>query len=97
METNPILIEIPLDEYKELLIIKGRYEELKDSSKGNCSGPCHPTQLPTVRPTITWATYNDDEDKKKAENPYKVTLKDTLGNTYATLSSTWRDDKRKKR
>ena len=29
----PITIEIPLDEYKELLIIKGRYEELKSQKE----------------------------------------------------------------
>lgn len=27
--TTPLTIEIPFEEYKELLIIKGRYEELK--------------------------------------------------------------------
>ena len=28
----PITIEIPFEEYKELLIIKGKYEELKSQS-----------------------------------------------------------------
>lgn len=27
--TSPLTIEIPFEEYKELLIIKGKYEELK--------------------------------------------------------------------
>ena len=30
VEDETIKVLIPLDEYKELLIIKGRYEELKD-------------------------------------------------------------------
>ena len=29
VEQTPLTIEIPFEEYKELLIIKGRYEELK--------------------------------------------------------------------
>ena len=29
----PITIEIPFEEYKELLIIKGRYEELKSQKE----------------------------------------------------------------
>ena len=32
-EKNLITIEIPLDEYKELLIIKGKYEELKSQKE----------------------------------------------------------------
>ena len=34
------LIAIPIEEYKELLMIKGKYEELKSQSKcnGNCGG-----------------------------------------------------------
>ena len=32
-EKNLIIIEIPLDEYKELLIIKGKYEELKSQKE----------------------------------------------------------------
>lgn len=29
VKQTPLTIEIPFEEYKELLIIKGRYEELK--------------------------------------------------------------------
>lgn len=94
MDTNTIMIEIPLEEYKELLIIKGKYEELKESSKPHCAGPCKPNIWPTT-PTITWTTYGDDKNTK--EEDYKVTLKNNMDNTYATVSSTYREDKRKKR
>ena len=43
IKKNPLTIEIPLEEYKELLIIKGKYEELKSMSVY----PWNPT-------TITW-------------------------------------------
>ena len=46
------LIEITFNEYKELLIIKGRYEELKSLYKPSCPGPCYPTQT-SYPPTIT--------------------------------------------
>ena len=95
MDKNTIMIEVPLEEYKELLIIKGKYEELKESSKPHCAGPCKPNIWPTT-PTFTWTTY-DDDSKKRPEEEYQVTLKNNIDNTYATVSSTYREDKRKKR
>lgn len=95
MDKNTIMIEVPLEEYKELLIIKGKYEELKESSKPHCTGPCKPNIWPTI-PTFTWTTY-DDDSKKRPEEDYKVTLKNNTDNTYATVSSTYREDKRRKR
>ena len=50
-------ITIPLEEYKELLIIKGKYEELK-------------SQYPCYKPTITFTGGNGDYG---LEEPYKVT------------------------
>lgn len=59
---TPITIEIPFEEYKELLIIKGRYEELKSQQ----------TTPWTVRPsTITYTNTRDQE--KDLTPPYKVT------------------------
>lgn len=95
------LIEIPFNEYKELLIIKGRYEELKSLYKPSCPGPCYPTTTPTpYPPTITWTTYTDD-DKKTPEEEYRVTLKNNSNDTYTTISESGinikQEDKRKKR
>ena len=56
-------ITISLEEYKELLIIKGKYEELK-------------SQHPSYNPTITWTHYEDDNNGTGGsglEYPYKVT------------------------
>lgn len=91
------LIEITFNEYKELLIIKGRYEELKSLYKPSCPGLCYPTQTP-YPPTITWTTYTDD-DKKLPEEEYRVTLKNNSNDTYTTISgiNTKQEDKRKKR
>lgn len=50
-------ITIPLEEYKELLIIKGKYEELK-------------SQYPCYNPTITFTGENSNYGIKE---PYKVT------------------------
>ena len=50
-------ITIPLEEYKDLLIIKGKYEELK-------------SQYPYHKPTITFTGGNGDYGLEK---PYKVT------------------------
>ena len=59
---KPIIIEIPFEEYKELLIIKGRYEELKSQQN-----------IPwTVNPRGTTITYTSEQDKKLTP-PYKVT------------------------
>lgn len=52
-------ITIPLEEYKELLIIKGKYEELKNNQKIT---PAYPS-FPGVRQAdITWdfKTYSDE-------------------------------------
>ena len=61
---KPIVIEIPFEEYKELLIIKGRYEELKSQQN-----------IPwTVKPNGTTITYtNTREQDKELTPPYKVT------------------------
>lgn len=50
-------ITITLEEYKELLIIKGKYEELK-SREGSW-----------IKPTITWIEY----DKSNIDSNPKVT------------------------
>lgn len=52
-------ITISLEEYKELLIIKGKYEELK-SQQGHIPG----------NPTITYTSENGNTG---LEYPYKVT------------------------
>lgn len=57
-------ITISLEEYKELLIIKGRYEELKD--KNNI------TWTPPSKTTITY-TGPDGKQISMPESPYKVT------------------------
>lgn len=52
-------ITITLEEYKELLIIKGKYEELKNNQP-----------IPYNYPgNITWT----DENGKKITYPYKIT------------------------
>ena len=58
-------IEIPLEEYKELLIIKGKYEELKSLQI---------TPI-TVNPLNTKITYRDAEGKEISHlsYPYEVT------------------------
>ena len=58
-------IEIPLEEYKELLMIKGKYEELKNLQV---------TPL-TINPLNTKITYRDAEGKEisNPSYPYEVT------------------------
>ena len=51
-------IVITLEEYKELLIIKGKYEELKS------------LYTPTFNTKITYRNFEDDKELKP---PYKVT------------------------
>lgn len=51
-------IEIPFEEYKELLIIKGKYEELKSQYK-----PIYPSGIRCV----------GEEYQSKPISPYKVT------------------------
>ena len=60
----PLTIEIPFEEYKELLIIKGRYEELKSQQN-----------IPwTVNPRGTTITYKSTKEQdKELTPPYKVT------------------------
>ena len=57
-------VVISLEEYKELLTIKGRYEELKSQQT-----------IPwTVRPSGTTITYiNTKEQDRESTPPYKVT------------------------
>lgn len=58
-------IEIPFEEYKELLIIKGRYEELKSQQN---------IPWTVVNPRGTTITYtNTKEQDKELTPPYKVT------------------------
>lgn len=59
-----LMIEIPFEEYKELLIIKGKYEELKSQQN-----------IPwTIRPNGTIITYTNTKEQDKDLNPlYKVT------------------------
>ena len=54
-------ITISMEEYKELLIIKGKYEELKSQQK------------PIIwnTPTLTRTTYGSGESIP--ESPYKIT------------------------
>lgn len=49
---NHKMITIPLEEYKELLVIKGKYEELKYRGTGLTWYP----YIPNI-PTITWDNY----------------------------------------
>ena len=60
VKQTPLTIEIPFEEYKELLIIKGRYEELK--SQQNIPWTVNPRGI-----TIT------KEQDKELTPPYKVT------------------------
>lgn len=57
-------VSIPLEEYKELLIIKGRYEELKNK-----------TNITWTPPSKTTITYTGPDGKKVSmpTAPYKVT------------------------
>lgn len=60
VKQTPLTIEIPFEEYKELLIIKGRYEELKSQQN-----------IPwTVKPNGTIITREQD---KELTPSYKVT------------------------
>ena len=56
-----VLISIPLEEYKELLIIKGKYEELKSQY--------------WIKPleTLPRISYLTEENEKDLTPPYKVT------------------------
>ena len=64
IKQTSLTIEIPFEEYKELLIIKGRYEELKSQQS-----------IPwIVNPRGTTITYKNTKEKdKELTPPYKVT------------------------
>lgn len=64
VKQTPLTIEILFEEYKELLIIKGRYEELKSQQI-----------IPwIVNPKDTTITYtNTKRQDKELTPPYKVT------------------------
>ena len=65
IKQTSLTIEIPFEEYKELLIIKGRYEELK--SQQNIPWTIN-------NPRGTTITYKDiKEQNKELTSPYKVT------------------------
>lgn len=63
-DTKDLIIGIPIEEYKELLIIKGKYKELKSQQN-----------IPwTVNPRGTIITYTDKDGKKTTLTPpYEVT------------------------
>jgi len=58
------VITISMEEYKELLIIKGKYEELKSNQ----------TLKIWNEPTLTRTIYGSGE--QITESPYKITCKD---------------------
>ena len=69
---QPVMIEIPFEEYKELLTIKGKYEELKSNQLIQYVPLTSPTP-PLTMPTII---YTDDKHTKNNPDvypPYKIT------------------------
>lgn len=79
MDKNTIMIEVPLEEYKELLIIKGKYEELKLHSHCKCHDWTYPRFTWNTDGGCTIHTYGADGKEKAPElSPY----------TYSTISST---------
>ena len=62
-------IEISLEEYKELLEIKGKYEELKQHPeiKYIYVHEPYPTKIIDTTPKITWTTYTE-ENKQYESN-----------------------------
>ncbi len=69
METVKETITISMEEYKELLIIKGKYEELKLLYQ------------PYPKTTITYRDFNNE---KELTPPYKVTCQDGSFHGHAT-------------
>ena len=63
-ETEGVIIGIPIEEYKELLMIKGKYEELKSQQN-----------IPwTVNPRGTKITYTGPDGRRTdLTPPYEVT------------------------
>jgi len=69
----PLTIEIPFEEYKELLVIKGKYEELKSQQTFKIKDlDFYPVtrREPLTMPTIT---YGDRSNEPLPETPYKIT------------------------
>lgn len=56
------IIEITLEEYKELLEIKGKYEELKQHPeiKYIYVYDTYPTKIIDTTPTVTWTTFSKE-------------------------------------
>ena len=70
----PITIEIPFEEYKELLIVKGKYEELKSQKEKIQTidlNPIHIRDFPSL--TMPTITYGDKSNEPLPETPYKIT------------------------
>ena len=57
-------ITIDLEEYKELLEIKGKYEELKQHPeiKYIYLYEPYPTKIIDTTPKVTWATYSKEQE-----------------------------------
>ena len=70
---NLITIEIPFEEYKELLIIKGKYEELKSQKEKPSIDWAQPSHIrePLTMPTITYG--GDKTTDPLPTLPYKIT------------------------
>lgn len=62
MEDNKITID--LEEYKELLEIKGKYEELKQHPeiKYIYLYEPYPTKIIDTTPKVTWTTYSKEQE-----------------------------------
>lgn len=68
---NLVTIEIPFEEYKELLIIKGKYEELKSQKEKPSIDWAQPSY---IREPLTMPTYGGDNTTDPLLTPpYKVT------------------------
>lgn len=68
---NLITIEIPFEEYKELLIIKGKYEELKSQKEKPSIDWAQPSH---IREPLTIPTYGGDKTTDPLPTPpYKIT------------------------
>lgn len=68
---NLITIEIPFEEYKELLIIKGKYKELKSQKEKPSIDWAQPSH---IREPLTIPTYEGDKTTDPILTPpYKIT------------------------
>lgn len=63
MKKENQIIEITLEEYKELLEIKGKYEELKQHPeiKYIYVYEPYPTKIINTTPTVTWSLLSKEE------------------------------------